>query len=199
MAVLKMIAGRTRCGAGLGHLTAWLLGLALGGLGAPAARAEPVLSAEYQLKAVFLFNFAQFVEWPAEAFPDPKAPLVIGVLGKDPFGSYLDDLVSGEKIGDRPLVIRRYSRLEDLAGCHILFVSRSEARSLDPIIARLKEQSLLTVSDADTFTRQGGMVRFAMENGKIRLRINVEAAKAANLKISSKVLRPDTVATPGKD
>ena len=194
-----MIAGRSRRRAQLCHLTAWLLGLALAGLGAPDARAEPAVSAEYQLKAVFLFNFAQFVEWPASAFPDPRAPLVIGVLGKDPFGSYLDELVSGEKIGDRPLVIRRFSRLEDLAGCHILFVSRSEARSLDTIMARLKEQSLLTVSDADAFTRQGGMVRFAMENGKIRLRINVEAAKAGHLRISSKVLRPDTLATPGKD
>ena len=81
MAVLKMIAGYPRRGPGLRHLTAWLLGLAMTGLGAPAARAEPALSAEYQLKAVFLFNFAQFVEWPASAFPDPNAPLVIGVLG----------------------------------------------------------------------------------------------------------------------
>jgi len=199
MAVLKTTAGDTRRPAWSHWLTVGLLGLALAGLGAPAARAETTLSAEYQLKAVFLFNFAQFVEWPAEAFPDAKAPLVIGVLGKDPFGAYLDDLVSGEKIGERTLVIRRYSRLEDLTGCHILFISRSESRSLDTIVTRLKEQSLLTVSDADTFTRQGGMVRFAMENGKIRLRINVEAAKASKLNISSKVLRPDTIATPGKD
>jgi len=199
MAVLKLKSGSTRCRHWLRHLGAGLLGLALAGLSAPAVRAETALSAEYQLKAVFLFNFAQFVEWPAQAFPDPKAPLVIGVLGKDPFGPYLDDLVSGEKIGDRALVIRRYSRPEDLAGCHILFISRSEARNLDAIVARLKEQSVLTVSDADGFTRQGGMVRFVMENGKIRLRINVDAAKSSHLSISSKVLRPDTLATPGKD
>ena len=199
MAVLKLKSGGTRCRAWLRRLCAGLLGLALAGLAAPAVRAETALSAEYQLKAVFLFNFAQFVEWPAQAFPDPKAPLVIGVLGKDPFGPYLDDLVSGEKIGDRALVIRRYSRPEELAGCHILFISRSEARNLDTIVARLKEQSVLTVSDADTFTRQGGMVRFVMENGKIRLRINVDAAKSSHLSISSKVLRPDTLATPGKD
>jgi len=199
MAVLKMIAGVSRRAANARRLIASLLGLALAGLGAPAVRAETTLSPEYQLKAVFLFNFAQFVEWPAQAFPGPKAPLVIGVLGKDPFGAYLDDLVSGEKIGDRPLVIRRYSRLEELAGCHILFISRSEARNLETIVARLKEQNVLTVSDADSFTRQGGMVRFAMENGKIRLRINVEAAKARHLSISSKVLRPDTIAIPGRD
>lgn len=194
-----MIAADTRRGAWPRHLIVWLFGLALAGLGAPSGRAETDLSPEYQLKAVFLFNFAQFVEWPAEAFPDPKAPLVIGVLGKDPFGAYLDELVNGEKIGDRLLVIRRYGRVEDLTACHILFISRSEARNLDTIVTRLKERSLLTVSDAETFTRQGGMVRFAMENGKIRLRINVEAAKASKLLISSKVLRPDTIAPPGKD
>ena len=199
MAVLKMIAGHTRRRAWPRPLIVGLLGLVLAGLGVPAVRAETALSPEYQLKAVFLFNFAQFVEWPAKVFPDPSAPLVIGVLGKDPFGTYLDDLVGGEKIGDRLLVVRRYSRLEDLTNCHILFISRSEARNLDTIFTRVKEQSLLTVSDVDTFTRQGGMVRFAMENGKIRLRINVEAAKASNLRISSKVLRPDTIATPGKD
>ena len=199
MAVLKMTAGDSRRRAWPHRLTAGLLGLALMFLAAPAARAEATLSPEYQLKAVFLFNFAQFVEWPAQAFPDPKAPLVIGVLGKDPFGAYLDDLVSGEKIGDRPLVIRRYGGLEDVAGCHILFISRSEARNLEAIFTRLRQQCVLTVSDVDNFARQGGMVRFVMENGKIRLRINVEAAKAAKLSISSKVLRPDTIVTPSKD
>ena len=179
--------------------TAWLLGLAL--LCAVARGAPPpaATSAEYQLKAVFLFNFAQFVEWPARAFRDPKAPLVIGILGEDPFGTYLDDLVSGEKIGERPLLVRRYQRAEDLTGCHIVFICRSEAGDLDKLVARLKNRCLLTISDVDSFTREGGMVRFATEKGKIRLRINVEAAKACELTISSKLLRPGTIVTPGKD
>jgi hypothetical protein len=176
----------------------WLLAFLAAGLTAGPARAQTP-SAEYQVKAVFLFNFAQFVEWPASAFPNPQAPIVIAVLGKDPFGAYLDNLVRGEHIGERPLVIRRCSRPEELAGCHLVFISRSESRDLEAILAKLKGQPLLTVSDADTFTHAGGMVRFAMEGGRIRLRINVEAARASQLTVSSKVLRPDTIVTPGKD
>jgi hypothetical protein len=199
MAVLTTTVGTWPWWWTLGRRSAWFIGLALLGCAGPVASARASTSAEYQLKAVFLFNFAQFVEWPAQAFPEPKAPLVIGILGEDPFGAYLDDLVTGEKIGDHPLVVRRSARAEDLIGCHIVFISRSEARDLDNIVARLKTQSLLTVSDAESFTRHGGMVRFVMEGGKIRLRINVEAARACGLTISSKILRPGTIVTPGKD
>src|SRR2546430_1625474 len=80
--------------------------LILGGGAMRAAAADGAPSAEYQLKAVFLFNFAQFVEWPAQASTEPDAPLVIGVLGQNPFGSYLDELVRGEKVGPHPLVVR---------------------------------------------------------------------------------------------
>lgn len=179
--------------------TAWLLWVAVLGSATPGTSAPTTPSAEYQLKAVFLFNFAQFVEWPAPAFREPATPLVIGVLGDDPFGAYLDDLVRGEKIGSRPLLVRRYKPGENFTECHIIFICRSEIKELERILGRLKGRSLLTVSDADTFTRQGGMVRFAMENGKVRLRINVEAAKASHLTISSKILRPGTIITAGKD
>jgi hypothetical protein len=199
MAILTMMARVRRWKGAVGRRAAWFIGLALLGLTGPAASAQATISAEYQLKAVFLFNFAQFVEWPARAFPEPKAPLLIGILGDDPFGAYLDDLVRGEKIGDRPLLIRRGKRTEDISDCHIVFVGRSEARDLEGIVARLKERSLLTVSDTDAFTRSGGMVRFVMEGGKIRLRINADAAKACGLTISSKILRPGTIVTPGKD
>lgn len=199
MAVLTTMA-RVRHRRGVrSRLAGWLIGLTLWAASAASATVPPAASAEYQLKAVFLFNFAQFVEWPAQAFPAPDTPLVIGVLGDDPFGPYLDELVKGEKIGRHLLVVRRYHRVEELTGCHIVFICRSEARDIDRIVARLKGQSLLTVSDADAFTRQGGMVRFAMENGKIRLRINVEAARACALTISSKILRSGTIVTPGKD
>ena len=156
-------------------------------------------AAEYQLKAVFLFNFAQFVEWPAEAFPEPKAPLIIGVLGDDPFGTYLDETVHGEKVNDRPLSIQRYRRIDDIKTCHILFISRSEANQLEPIFASLKGRHVLTVSDFSGFAQSGGMIRFVTEKNKIRLRINLEAAKTAELTISSKLLRPAEIVTPGKD
>jgi hypothetical protein len=164
-----------------------LLLLATALLGAPVRGAD---IREYQIKAVFLFNFAQFVDWPAGAFPQPESPLVIGILGEDPFGAYLDQAVRGETVNHRTLVIQRYRRVEDVAKCQILFISRSEAGHLEQILSALRGQSILTVSDADGFSREGGMIRFATENNKIRLKINLEAARAAGLKISSKLLRP---------
>ena len=161
----------------------------------PAPAAEP--SAEYQVKAVFLFNFALFVEWPATTFADDRAPLVIGVLGDDPFGPYLDELVRSEQVGGRPLQVRRLHKTEEIAGCHILFVSHGVA-NFDRIAADLRGHNVLTVGDTDNFNRLGGMVRFAMENGKIRLRINAAAAQDTGLTISSKLLRWATIVTPEK-
>ena len=181
---------------------AWLAALAAAAL-LPAVRATEapppaMISAEYRVKAGYLFNFPQFVEWPARAFREANAPIVIGVLGDDPFGSYLDELVQGEKIGGHPLVVRRFRRVDDIADCHILFVSRSEAGQFDQIIAHLRDRSVLTVGDEDGFERAGGMVRFVIENNKVRFRINPEAARAGDLAISSKLLRLATIVTPEK-
>ena len=168
----------------------------------PACAADDLptapISAEYRVKAGFLFNFPQFVEWPARAFRDPQAPIVIGVLGADPFDGYLDELVQGEKIGERPIVVRRFGRIEEVTDCHIIFISRSEAAQFEKIVSALANRRILTVGDADGFERAGGMVRFAIENGKIRLRINPDAAKAVDLTISSKLLRLATLVTREK-
>jgi hypothetical protein len=175
-----------------------LAGLALSlvaAAGAPDAPADP---GEFEIKAVFLFNFAQFVEWPTDAFTEPTSPLVIGVLGNDPFGSFLDEAVRGERVNDRPIVIMRYSRVEDIARCHILFVSQSEAPRLEQDLAQLKGRSILTVSDIEGFSYHGGMIRFLMVKNKVRLRINNGTARAAGLRISSKLLRPSEVVSTRK-
>src|SRR5436190_4645336 len=126
MAVLSPTAGGWWRGwrAQVWALAAWLM-LGVGTLGA-----ETTLSNEFQLKAVFLFNFTQFVEWPREAFADPNAPIIIGVLGTDPFGGYLDETVQGEKINGRPLEIRRYRNVAEIGVCHVLFISQSETPRL---------------------------------------------------------------------
>jgi hypothetical protein len=155
------------------------------------AQSAPVT--EYQLKAVFLFNFAQFVDWPPATFPDPHTPLVIGILGDDRFGSTLDETVRGEQVNDRPLVVQRYRRLDDVGTCQILFVSQSENDRLDQIVSALRGRNILTVSDAPDFALHGGMIQFVTDKNKIRLDINLDAAKAASLTISSKLLRPATI------
>jgi hypothetical protein len=161
--------------------------------------AQSVPDPEYQLKAVFLFNFAQFVDWPASAFPNSQTPLVIGILGQDPFGSYLDETVRGETVHDRPLVVRRYRSVEEITTCHILFISRREGRRLKGILDSLRGRSVLTVSDADHFATHGGMIRFVTDHKRIRFRINLEAARAASLTLSSKLLRPAEIVPAGDD
>jgi hypothetical protein len=154
---------------------------------------------EYQIKAVFLFNFAQFVEWPAGAFPEPKSPLIIGILGKDPFGDFLDETVRGEEINGHPIVIQRYNQVQDVKTCHILFINPEDSNKFKSILESLKAQNTLTVSDVATFIRQGGMIRFYTENGKIHIRINLDSVKETDLIISSKLLRLADVVSSQKN
>ncbi len=166
---------------------------------APQGLAQTPAANEFQIEAVFLFNFTQFVIWPSTAFADANDPFVICVLGEDRFGAYLDDTVRGERIAQRSMVVKRYRRIEDMEVCHILFISKSEASRMSQVLVRLQGRSVLSVSDADNFARQGGMVRFVVERNRVKLRVNLEAAKAAGLTISSKLLHVVDIVETGKD
>lgn len=150
---------------------------------------------EYRLKAVFLFNFSRFVDWPDAAFASPDQPLAICVLGEDPFDSYLDEAVRGEKVDARTLVVRRYRNAEGIDACQVLYIARSETSRLAEIEERCRSHAILSVSDLADFNERGGMIGFVTESNHVRLRINVAAAKAAGLTISSKLLRAASVAT----
>ena len=143
---------------------------------------------EYQVKAAYLFNFLKFVEYPGDSFVDPLAPIVIGIVGDDPFGSALPQVVTGKTVQGRDLVLRSYRAGEDLRGAHILFISVSEKKRLPVILASLHGSSVLTVSDMEGFLDAGGMVQFLNENGRVRFAINVDATSRARLKLSSKLL-----------
>ncbi len=153
-------------------------------------------ASEYQVKAVFLFNFVQFVDWPAPAAADSERPLLIGILGSDPFGPFLDETVRGERLGARPIQLRRYRELADIGECNVLFISQSESERVPEILSALKNRHVLTVSDGDAFANQGGMIQFVTDKSRIRLRINLEAAQAANVTISSKLLRVAEIVRP---
>ena len=146
-------------------------------------------SREYQLKAVFLFNFTQFVDWPANAFENDQSPLVIGVIGENPFGAYLTQTVSGEKINGHPLIIQYYKNEEEIKACHILFVNIRETKKLEQILETIKGRDILTVSDYPDFLKQDGMIKFVTNNNKIKLQINMEACKESKMVLSSKLLR----------
>jgi hypothetical protein len=148
---------------------------------------------EYQVKAAYLFNFGQFVEWPAQAYDSPNAPFVIGVVGEDPFGNTLDEAIAGESLGGHPLIVRRFKTPRDISACNILFIGRSEAARLEETLKALQGRSVLTVTDITGAERRGAIIVLVNENNRVRMRINVAAARASNLVISSKLLRPAEV------
>jgi hypothetical protein len=145
---------------------------------------------EYQVEAAFVFNFSHFVEWPPQTFIAPTEPFVIGVLGSDPLVAQLDEAVRGEQLNGHPLAVRRFRNVAEIDTCQILFIDRSESSRLGPILAALNGRSTLTVSQAGGAAEHGVMIQFATADNRIRLRINVESARAAGLTISSKLLRP---------
>ena len=148
---------------------------------------------EYQVEAVFLLHFTQFVEWPAQAAGDAHSPFVIGVLGRDPFGSALDEAIRGETVNGRPLVVKRFAAAADLGPCQILFIDRSAVDDADRVIASVSHSGTLTVSNFDVPAPADVIIRFLNEDRRIRLRINVDYARNAGLTISSKLLRPAQV------
>jgi hypothetical protein len=151
---------------------------------------------EYQVKAVYLYNFGQFVEWPADAFATPTTPFVIGIVGKDPFDGMLDNVVRGESLGAHPIEVERYQSADEVKHCNIVFVGRTEAAKLPETIAALRGRSILTVTDVAGGERDGAMIVLVTENNRVRMRINPTAAKASGLQISSKLLRPAEIVAP---
>lgn len=150
---------------------------------------------QYQVKAVFLYNFTQFVEWPPTVFADDNAPLVLGILGEDPFGTYLQEVINGEQSNGHPLSIRRIANGEEIEECHVLFINLPDPDQIAQTLVNLHGKHILTVSDQGGFLEAGGMIQFKSVNNKVQFQINPEAASAADLKISSKLLRVAEVIT----
>lgn len=151
------------------------------------ATAESTLE-EYQIKAVFLFNFAKFVEWPEGSFKNSDAPIIITILGKDPFGEALDALKE-KTINSRGIVVKRAPSPEHLVRSHILFVCKSERDNLPKILEVAQKWDALTVGDMKGFAQSGGMINLVKIGEKISFEINVSATDRTNLKISSKLLK----------
>jgi len=151
---------------------------------------------EYQVKAVYLFNFARFVDWPADVFPEAAQPMTICVVGTDPFAGFLRDAIRNEKIEGRALSLREVRRGEGIDGCNIAFVSRSEDGHYDAVLAQAGKLHVLTVSDLPDFVRAGGAIGFETRESHVRIQLNMDAARAAGLTISSKLVRIASVVVP---
>ncbi len=151
--------------------------------GGPAAAQQP---SEYQVKAAFLYNFLNFVEWPQSVLNDTT--LTIGILGTNPFKEAIRRF-EARKVEGRSLRIVHSERLQDLPFCHILFVSNSEEKSFTQIFQYLSNQPTLTVGETEDFAQQGGIVNFFLQDKKVRFEINLQQSKDARLQLSSKLLK----------
>lgn len=152
-------------------------------------RAQAEVPKEYQVKAAFLFHFAQFVEWPSGNSTNANEPFVIGVLGENPFGGALDEIVKGETIGNRKIIVQYSRSAEDLKNCQMVFVCKSEEARLPRILKELDGDNLLTVGESGGFAQRGGIINFYIEDGKVHFEINPDAAAREKLKISSQLFR----------
>ena len=163
-------------------------------------RAAPQVSEEPQIKAAFLYNFIKFVEWPKDRFSGDKDPIVIGVVGKDPFGEALDE-IANKPAKDRDLVVRRFAsvpsegadpihpELDAIRKCHIVFICPSEKKDFKRLLSALQDTSILTVGDTAGFLEDGGMINFLVEEKKVRFEISLVKMRSARLDISSQLLR----------
>jgi hypothetical protein len=152
-------------------------------------------SLEYEVKAAFLYNFAQFTTWPGAAFAAPDEPFHLCVAGTDPFGTLLDNAVQGESVASRPIRITRLGTASPQIACHLLFVADDAVARL-PALAKTHVRALL-VGEANDFLSRGGVINFVVEAGRVRFDVNTEAAARRGLKFSSRLLRIARLAAPG--
>lgn len=150
------------------------------------ARAES--ATEYQVKAAFLFNFAKFVEWPADAFTSADAPLQICVLGQDPFGHDFEQLIEEKAVNSHRLEVIHPSGVPQAKACQVIFVASSDKQQVREILRGLRGASVLTVGDTPGFAKMGGIINFVLDDNRVRFEINVKAAERAHLKLSARLL-----------
>jgi hypothetical protein len=153
----------------------------------PAARANTPL--EYEVKAAFLFRFAQFVDWPPEAFKAAGEPFTYCTIGEDPFQGALERTLNGKTIGQRALRVEHLNGAGKIGECQVLFVGGSgDKKHIEETLASTGNLPILTVGEADRFAEDGGAIGFCTEDNKIRFKVNLVAAGKAGLKISAKLL-----------
>ncbi len=144
---------------------------------------------EFQKKAEFINSFTKFVEWPARKFAQPDSPFVIGVYGTDNLSPLLQDALQERQIKGRPAVIKHLFNKEELRGCHVLFISRSERDRLGPILGEVRRENVLTVGECDNFLAKGGVINFVNVGGQVRFQISTDAAAREKLSVSSHLLQ----------
>jgi hypothetical protein len=163
--------------------------------GQTPAAAFQTSPAESQVKATFLYNFAQFIEWPSQAFTDRNTPFTMCLTG-DSLGGMLEKTVEGETLSGRRITVRRLNPSDSLRACHLVYVGKLEARRSMEVIAAADGMPLLTVGDAEDFINLGGMIRFTEVGNRVRFEINPDPAERVALRVSSRLLKLADIARP---
>jgi hypothetical protein len=151
---------------------------------------------EYKFKAAYLYNFLQFIEWPDQAFPVADSPLIVGVIGDDPFEGALQQTMQDENVNGRKVSVQRISKIEDATHCHCIFIPRSKRDQLVQLLSILDSKHVLTVSEIEGFADLGGGINFYVQDNKLRFEVNTDVLQKAKLKVSSKLLRLARVVKP---
>lgn len=144
---------------------------------------------EYDVKAVYLYKIGLFVRWPESAFSDSTSPLVISVIGKDPFGAKLDRALVGKSLFGRSLEVRRHDSIDDLDTCHILFVADQDRHQTRAALSRFKDQATLIVGESDDFIKAGGDLQFLVRDDRVRFKVSDRRARQAGLDVSAKLMQ----------
>jgi hypothetical protein len=177
-----------------GRSRRWLVAIAIASAFVllPALGAQSSKPTDYDVKAVYLYNFGRFVEWPSNVTASRSDSFTICILGQDPFGAALDITFAGETIGGKSVAARRIATPQESGNCQILFVSAAEEARLLKIIETLDKEAILTVSDMPQFSQRGGMIQFVLEGKKVRFEVNLTAVRHAGLTLSSELLKVAT-------
>jgi len=154
-----------------------------------AFSADAPVSKEYQLKAAFLYNFTKFVEWPSHRFAQTNSPIVIGVLGRNPFGDELEKIVKDRKVNGRDILVTNITASAGVKAVHMVFISAGEEELWRETLASLRNTAVLTVGESAVFARTGGMINFTLQADKVRFEINQDPAETAGLKLSAQLLK----------
>lgn len=156
---------------------------------APPAGAQSPKPLDFEVKATYLLNFGRFATWPTGMPSSERGRFPVCVIGRDPFGTALDQTVAGETIDGQSVVARRIVKEQEATYCRILFVSGSEEAHLPAILRVTESAGVLTVSDIPRFTDRGGMIQFVSQDRRVRFQVNDAAVQQAGLSLSSQLLR----------
>lgn len=157
------------------------------------AHALPGQATEYEVKAAFIYNFARFAEWPASAFEHPDDPIRLCIWGDDSFGDILEETVRGKTVALHPLVVSHIAAAAKARDCHIVFIGRSHAAQLGPVIEAVRDLPVMTIADMEGAVQRGAILSFTLQEGRVRFAVNADSAKRSGLALSSQLIKLATV------